>query len=63
MDIFTIKLFGIKKNVYIYIERIKKDEIQYFENNRKTNEIYTLNMTKDQTKYILGTYSYDDYAF
>ena len=62
-DIFTIKLFGIKKNVDIYIERIKKDEILYVENNRKTNQIYTLNMIKDQTKYILGTYSYDDYAF
>ena len=63
IDIFTIKLFGIKKKVEVYIERIKKDEIQYMQEIRTKNHIFTLNMTKGQTKYILGTYSYDDYAF
>ena len=60
---FTIKLFGIKKNVEVYIERVRKEEIEFVQEIREKNKIFKLDMKKDQTKYILGTYSYDDYAF
>ena len=60
---FTIKLFGIQKNVEVYIERVRKDEIEFVQEYREKNKIFKLDMKKDQTKYILGTYSYVDYAF
>ena len=59
----TIKLFGIKKDVSVYIERVKKDQFDYDEGERTPNRIFTLNMKENQTNYILGTFSYDDYAF
>ena len=62
-DEFTIKLFGIKKNIEISIERVKKEKIIYVDNERQKNVKFELDMKKDETKYILGTYSYDDYAF
>jgi hypothetical protein len=63
MDEFTIKLFGIKKNIEVYIERVKKKEIVTVDNVREKNRIFKLDMKEGETKYILGTYSYDDYAF
>ena len=63
MEEFTIKLFGIKKNVTFYVERIKKDEIEYKEDARVKNDIVEFKMVKGETKYFLGTYSYDDYAY
>ena len=63
MTEFTIRLFGIKKNVQIYFERVRKNEIEYVQEYRERNKIFTLNMKAGETKYILGTYSFDDYSY
>jgi hypothetical protein len=37
---FTIKLFGIKKNVEVYIERVRKEEIEFVQEIREKNKIF-----------------------
>ena len=58
----TLKLFGPKKIVNFSIEEISSN-FEYKENERDNNYIYKLKMKKDEMRYILGTYSYEDYAY
>ena len=58
----TLKLFGPKKIVNFSIEEISSN-FEYKENERDNNYIYKLEMKKDEMRYILGTYSYEDYAY
>ena len=59
----TIKLFGPNKNFEFTIEKINNSNLEYKENERNNNDIFKLEMKKDDIKYILGTYNYEDYAF
>lgn len=60
---FTIKLFGPKKNIKFFIEKIESSNFEYKENARDNNNIFELKMKKGEVKYILGSYLYEDYAF
>ena len=60
---FTIKLFGPKKNINFFIEKIESSNFEYKENERDNNNIFELKMKKGEVKYILGSYLYEDYAF
>lgn len=57
----TLKLFGTKTKVKFYIEKINASIFDYYENERNNNKIYEFKMKKDEIRYVLGTYSYDNY--
>ena len=63
LEEFTIKLFGPKKNIKFFIEKIESSNFEYKENARDNNNIFELKMKKGEVKYILGSYLYEDYAF
>lgn len=63
MDEMTIRLFGRGKKNTFYIQSVNPSNLVYAENTRNDNQIFELNMKKGQVKYILGTYSYSDYAY
>lgn len=59
----TLKLFGPNLKAIFNIEKIDDSNFVSFENNRIKNDIIPLEMKENQTKYILGTYNYDEYAY
>ena len=63
MDEMTIRLFGRGKKNTFYIQSVNLSNLEYAENTRNDNQIFELNMKKDEVRYILGTYSYSDYAY
>ena len=63
MDEATIKLFGRGKNNTFYIQSVNKTNLEYAQNTRNDNQIFELSMKQNEIKYILGTYSFSDYAY
>jgi len=60
---FTIKLFGPKRDVFFTIEKIDGSNFEYQGDERNNNKIYELNMKKNEVKYILGAYTFEEYAY
>ena len=60
---FTIKLFGPKRDVFFTIEKIDGSNFEYQGDERNNNKIFELNMKKNEVKYILGAYTFEEYAY
>ena len=64
----TVKLFGSASNELIfYVERMNSSDFNFAENKRN-NEVFQIEMTEKEcnngdTKYILGNYDYETYAY
>ena len=63
IDDLTIRIFGQKKAVNFYIEKIDSNKLEYKEGTRNNSQVFILDMRADEEKYILGTYTYNDYAY
>lgn len=63
IDDLTIRLFGQNKTVNFYIEKIDSNKLEYKEGTRNNSQVFKLNMKANEEKYILGTYTYNDYAY
>lgn len=66
LDELTIRIFGsTTKDLKYYIEKIDQKQLMFVENERN-NEIFHItedNCKTGETKYILGTYDYESYAY
>ena len=60
---FTIKLFGPKRDVFFTIEKIDGSNFEYQGDERNNNKIFKLDMKKNEVKYILGAYTFEEYAY
>lgn len=60
---FTIRLFGPERDVFFTIEKIDGSNFEYQGDERNNNKIFELNMKKNEVKYILGAYTFEQYAY